>query len=70
MTKYNIQKLNLLTKTDIGKTACINPCLRIAYYSLFQSHLQYGVQRWKQKNQEIKEIMHTLYNCAFRKINF
>ena len=44
--------------------------LRIAYYSLFQSHLQYGVQLWGQKNQEIKEIMHKLQNRALRKINF
>ena len=28
--------------------------LRIAYYLLFQSHIQYGVQLWSQKNQEIK----------------
>ena len=28
--------------------------IRIAYYSLFQSHLQYGIQLWDQKNQEIK----------------
>ena len=26
-TKYNIGKLNLLSKTDISKTAWINPCL-------------------------------------------
>ena len=44
--------------------------LRIAYYSLFQSHLQYGVQPWDQKNQEIKEIMQKLQNRALRKINF
>ena len=44
--------------------------LRIAYYSLFQSHLQYGIQLWDQKNQEIKEIMQKLQNCALRKINF
>ena len=31
--------------------------LRLAYYSLFQSHLQYGVQLWGQNNQGIKEIM-------------
>ena len=30
--------------------------LRIAYYSLFQSHLQYDVQLWDQKNKKIKEI--------------
>ena len=44
--------------------------LRIAYYSLFQSHLQYGVQLWGQKNQEIKQIMQKLQNRALRKINF
>ena len=31
--------------------------LRIAYYSLFKSHLQYGLQLWGQKNQEIKQTM-------------
>ena len=44
--------------------------LKIAHYSLFQSRLQYGVQLWGQKNQEIKEIMHKLQNRALRKINF
>ena len=44
--------------------------LRIACYSLFQSHLQYGIQLWDQKNQEIKEIMQKLQNRALRKINF
>ena len=44
--------------------------LRIAYYSLFQSHLQYGVELWDQKNQEIKEIMQKLQNRALRKIDF
>ena len=44
--------------------------LRIAHYSLFQSHLQYGVQLWGQKNQEIKEIIQKLQNRAIRKINF
>ena len=44
--------------------------LRIAYYSLSQSHLQYGVQLWDQKNQEIKEIMQKLQNRALRKIDF
>ena len=44
--------------------------LRTAYYSLFQSHLQNGVQLWSQKNQEIKEIMQNLQNRALRIINF
>ena len=44
--------------------------LRIAYYSLFQSRLQYGAQLWGQTNQEIKEIMQKLQNRALRKINF
>ena len=43
--------------------------LKIAYYSLFQSHLQYDIQLWGQKNQEMKEIMLKLQNCAPRKIN-
>ena len=44
--------------------------LRIVYYSLFQSHLQYVIQLWSQTNQEIKEIMQKLQNRALRKINF
>ena len=44
--------------------------LRMAYYSLFQSHLQYGVQLWGQKNHEIKEIMQKLQNSALKKIDF
>ena len=44
--------------------------LRIAYYSLFQSHLQYGAKLWGQKNQEIKEIMQKPQNRALRKICF
>ena len=44
--------------------------LRIAYYSLFQSHLQYGAKLWRQKNQEIKEIMQKPQNRALRKICF
>ena len=37
--------------------------------SLFQFHLQYGMQLWGQKNQEIKGIMQKLQNRALRKIN-
>ena len=44
--------------------------LRIAYHSLFQSHLQSGIQLRDQKNQEIKEIMQKFKNHALRKINF
>ena len=44
--------------------------LRIAYYSLFQSHLQYGVQLGDQKNQEIKQITQKLQNRALKIINF
>ena len=44
--------------------------LRTAYYSLFQSHLQYDVQLWGQKNKKIKETMLKLQNRALRKINF
>ena len=44
--------------------------LRIAKFSLFQSHLQYGIQLWDQKNQEIKEIMQILHNYAFQNIDF
>ena len=29
--------------------------LGIPYHSLFQSHLQYGMQLWDQKSQEIKK---------------
>ena len=42
----------------------------MTYYSLFQSHLQYDLQLWGQKNQEIKQIMQKLQNRALRKINF
>ena len=43
--------------------------LRIAYYSHFQSHLQYGNQLWGQKHQEIKKIMQTIENPARSQIN-
>ena len=49
--------------------ANVNP-LRMTYYSLVQSHLQYVIQLWGQKNQEIKQIMQKLQNRALRKINF
>ena len=49
--------------------ANVNP-LRMTYYSLVQSHLQYVIQLWGQKNQEIKQIMQKLQNHALRKINF
>ena len=52
-------KLKLNHATGILSKLCsyanINT-LRIAYYSFFQSHLQYGIQLWGQKNQEIKQI--------------
>ena len=44
--------------------------LSTAYYSLFQSQLQYGVQLWGQKNKKIKEIMQKLQKSALRKIDF
>ena len=44
--------------------------LRITYYSLFQSHPQYGVQLWGQKNEKIKETMQKLQNHVLKKINF
>ena len=66
-------KLKLNCAIDILSKLCsyanVNT-LRIAYYSLFQSHLQYGIQLWDKKNQEIKEIMQKLQNRALRKINF
>ena len=40
--------------------------LRIAYYSLFQFHLQYVVQLWGYKNQEIKEIMPKLISACYK----
>ena len=42
---------------------------RIACYSLFQSHLQYGIQLWGQKSKKIKETMQKLQNCGLRKIS-
>ena len=66
-------------KLKLNRTICIlsKPrshaslnTLRIAYYSLFQSHLQYDVQLWGQTNQEFKELMQKLRNRALRKINF
>ena len=42
--------------------------LRIVYYLLFHSHLQYGVHLLGHKNKKIKEIMQKLQNCALRHI--
>ena len=53
-------KLKLNCAIGILSKLCIHTnvnILRIAYYSLFQTHLQYDMQLWGQKNQEIKEIM-------------
>ena len=41
--------------------------LGTAYYSFFQSHLQFSAQQWARK---IKEIMQKLQNHALRKIYF
>ena len=69
---YQIKlKLNI-TVCILGKLcshANLNT-LRIAYYSLFQSHLQYDVQLWGQEDKKIQEIMQKLKNWALRKINF
>ena len=46
-------KLKLNRAIGILSKLCINAnlnTLRIAYYSLFQSHLQYGIKLWGQKN--------------------
>ena len=59
--------INILSK--LHSHANLNT-LRTAFYSLFQFHLQYGVQLWGQKNKKIKEMMQKLQNCALRKINF
>ena len=58
--------INILSK--LHSHANLNT-LRTAFYSLFQFHLQYGVQLWGQKNKKIKEMMQKLQNCALRKIN-
>ena len=43
--------------------------VRIAYYSLFQSHLQYAGQLRGHKK-KIKEIMQKLQNCVLGKNDF
>ena len=67
-------KLKLNHATGILSKLCsyanINT-LRIAYYSFFQSHLQYGIQLWARKiKKSNKYIMQKLQNHALRKINF
>ena len=42
--------------------------LKTAYYSLFESNLQYGTQLWGQKNNETITTFQKLQNCALRKI--
>ena len=44
--------------------------LKIAYYSHFQSHLQYGVQLWGQKNKKNQRNNAETPNRALRKSNF
>ena len=44
--------------------------LKIAYYILFQSHLQYGTQLWGQKNNGTKATFQKLQNRVLRKITF
>ena len=63
-------KLKLNRSIDIpSKLVVILNTIRIAYHSLFQSYLQYGIKLWGLKNQEIKELTQKLQNRALRKIN-
>ena len=68
-TSWNEQIYQIKLKLNHAIHVNLNT-LRIAYYSLFQSHLQYDVQLWGQKDQEIKQIIQKLQNRALRKINF
>ena len=44
--------------------------LKTAYYSLFESHLQYDIKLWGQKNNETITTFQKLQNRALRKIAF
>ena len=46
------------------------PILRVAYHSLFGSHLQYGCQLWGQGNQSNQNAIQILQNRALSKITF
>ena len=54
-------KLQINTNFNIPKTA---------YYSPFESHLQYGTQLWGHKNNETITSFRKLQNRALRKITF
>ena len=56
-----LSKLRINAKLNILKTA---------YYSLFESHLQYNTQLWGQKNNETITTFQKLQNRALRKITF
>ena len=59
--------IGMLSKLRINANFNI---LKTAYHSLFESHLQYGVQLWGQKNNETIKTFQKLQNRALRKIIF
>ena len=65
-------KLNRVTGilSKLHSHANVNT-LRIAFYSVFQFHLQYGIQLWgKKKTRNQRNNEGILQNRALRKINF
>ena len=59
--------IGMLSKLRINANFNI---LKTAYYSLFESHLQYGTQLWGQKSNETRTTFQKLQNRALRKITF
>ena len=57
----------MLSKLGINATFNI---LKTVYYSLFESHLQYGTQLWGQKNNDTITTFQKIQNCTLSKITF
>ena len=57
--------IDILSKLRINANFNI---LKTTYHSLFESHLQYGIQLWGQKNNETIRTFQKLQNCALWKI--